>query len=95
MERWHDPTYVKSNFGAPDGVDGVVAALRQPNTNALLLLDLLPLPRFAEWTPVPLVPVGCTPSPRSFSAQVYVSATNGSAAPEHSDLGDAEGSSSS
>lgn len=68
--------------------------MRQHSTSSLLLLDLLPadavLNFTAEWLDgMPIVPVGCTPSARSMSAQVYITASNGSAAPEHEDLGDA------
>jgi hypothetical protein len=82
--------YVRSTFEATGTELSFLAALRRPNRNALLLLDMLPLPRFDHWwTHIPLVPPGCSPSPKAFSAQVYISSTNGSAAPEHSDLGDA------
>ena len=93
LSEWSEPL-VKSHHKPTSSLQEVMDSMRVFSTSSLLMLDRLPRGKARRsferaWLQsLPLVPHYTTPSHLSLSAQVYISAPNGSAAPEHEDVGD-------
>ena len=93
LSEWSQPL-VESHHRPMSNLQEVMDSMRVFSSSSLLMLDRLPrgsARRSFEraWLrSLPLVPQYMTPSDLSLSAQVYISAPNGSAAPEHEDVGD-------